>query len=83
MCIILKILNQAHFFCFFNAIKSNVMMCSREHSKLCFEHLETFRDAQNNLLLQRAEIYSEVENLIEKGFNIGLVFENLKQNFEA
>jgi len=45
-------------------------MCSREHGKLCFEHLETFRDAQNNLLLQRAEIYSEVENLIENEFNI-------------
>lgn len=23
--------------------------CSQEHGKLCFEHLETFSDAQNNL----------------------------------
>lgn len=44
-------------------------MCSREHGKLCFQHLETFRDAENNLLLQRAKIYSEVENLIENRFN--------------
>lgn len=36
-------------------------MCSREHSKLCFEHLETFSDAQNNLPLQGAETISEVD----------------------
>lgn len=30
-------------------------MCSTEHSKLCFELLETFSAAQNNLPLQGAK----------------------------
>lgn len=38
------------------------MMCSPEHSKLCFEHLETFSDAENNLPLQGAgKTISEVD----------------------
>ncbi len=30
-------------------------LCSTEHGKLCFEHLENFSDAQNHLPLQGAE----------------------------
>jgi hypothetical protein len=36
---------------------------SPERGKLCFEHLETFSDAQNNLPLQGAETISEVDVL--------------------
>lgn len=31
------------------------LLCSSEHGKLCFEHPETIRDAQNNLPRQQAE----------------------------
>ncbi|EEI92337.1 hypothetical protein HMPREF0765_1952 [Sphingobacterium spiritivorum ATCC 33300] len=40
-------------------------MCSKEHGKLCFEHLEKISDAQNNLPCQGQKTSSEVGVLYE------------------
>lgn len=59
-------------------------MCSPEHCKLCFEHLEMISDAQNNLPLRGTFNFSEVENskplrfpvITEKKFKLHLPYFN-------
>jgi len=45
-------------------------LCSPEHGKLCFEHLETISDAQNDLPWLGLKIPSEVRYLLILKFEI-------------
>jgi len=41
--------------CLIQSVPKGGFLCSSEHGKLCFEHLEKNSGAQNNLPLQGAE----------------------------